>query len=483
VDEERLISPDVIRRLLHGTLRPLHEAAVGNDRRLPQISLRLVELLRNWVQADLIKRIKARLSEDPVLMGILDAPYLNDNLLAEAPTNYVGRWLRRGQWPGADGIALLPRGAIHGDPNLSNIFVSRGTVHQDTAIALIDFEYCKAGPLDSPYDDLARIECELLHGQPWEHRRLILVDLALSAGITPATIPLAATAPEAKATYESVVIVRARVQELGEMTTGWDPDRFATGYFGTLLARGLRYLTYDLRDDVERSGVLFWCQLLALRLATENWQRFRPCIEPTGVSWTRGAGRLSDLSASGAIVDAVASGAYAGLLFAGQHNQSEWCLEVTLLIQEVSPLAWLGFGLGVSAENPETSGIHVLATVGADRRWWLSIVSHDDSRHAAHGRPETPVAVGRIRMQVKVTNRDVETIFLTDHPEHGCQRLASHAPMTRYRGSFSFLVHGAKVTLASLTVRGGRTTPIQKLITNRPEARREKQQHRDGLAP
>jgi hypothetical protein len=448
-----VVPPVIVRRLLERTLRPLHEAAMGPGGRLERITLGIGELLTNWITDALVTRISEILTRDPKLETTWQQEIIQEALLAVPTTNTLLDWMRGAPMPWTAREAAMPRGAIHGDPNLSNIYISRAGNPSESAIALIDFEYCAAGEFDSPYDDLTRLECELLLGQPCEHRRLIIAEFTFQQDLVPRGIPLAAAAPREKLVHQAIANVRTRALELGEATNGWEPRAFLRGYLGTLLGRLLRYLTYDLRPDVDRADIVLWCQLVAMSLADDQLAAAKPRIEPLARHWTRGGGDIARFAQGGWVFDATGRGAYAGLLLeATNPEQVGWHLEASFAIRQIAASAWMGFAIGAATDNPEASGLHVVlavATSGAR----LSVLSHEDSRHATHTLTDLALDSRQLRIRAVVTLRGV-TVKLTGaasgEPSHD---IALDVPMMRYKGSLAFLVHGLKLHLLDLAVR------------------------------
>lgn len=217
--------------------------------------------------------------------------------------NWVAALIDGRRLPGRHRPCELPYGLIHGDLNLDNLFLTAEALSTGGAraarradpetarqrVALIDYERLGVGCV---FDDLARLECELLiSAMPVLRGRAPFADTALMLVAACWPWDLAGPKPVGFAAWErdvcaAIAELRATAVEIAARAAGDDRDAFERGYFACLLGRAFSYLHYRHVLPEQRPRAAELCLLLGARLFDEQGAverpRFPDLLRPVG---------------------------------------------------------------------------------------------------------------------------------------------------------------------------------------------------------
>jgi hypothetical protein len=347
-------------------LKPLHDYRRKREDPLPIIQVPLNDFLFTDKAGERSVRI-ARKDKDAVrarlnveLSHHWKAERIQDDERGFAVQSWVSHLLDDGEL--GEDPCMAPLGVIHGDLNFDNIFVSDSLRHSPRNVAIIDYERCRPGCL---FDDLARIECELLFSVlPVPDRRLrgIHSDTGLVAAATTWSWTLregalAGLSEEERAVFRTIRAVRRRAVQIAEDTRRLDSDGAALehAYFAALLGRAFSYLRYDHVEARQRPRVFEGCLLLANRLAIREcgpqFVRFPDIL--TGSE--RDRGQTWDCDSSGYIIRAGGGLQYLSLKDASVDLQSPH-IEAEFQVIGISDPehAWVGLVIGATRNRYES---------------------------------------------------------------------------------------------------------------------------------
>jgi hypothetical protein len=360
-----------VRRILTSALGPLHECFRAGDS-VPHVRLTRRQAITNWFGKDVVAAVRARVEADASLAAAMQADACIDPHYGFATPNDFRALLTRPTVWGDDRLVALPAGAVHGDPNLDNIFIATAAGWGATPpLALIDFEYCSATAVDSPYDDLAKLECELLLTPPvspfWQ---AITYSLLLSSSLVP-TRPLACGLPPEHELWDSLVTVRERAGTLARLAGDLDMSEYVDGYLITVLGRALRYLSYDGVVPEARLVAFRICQLLAARLSDRD-DKPRFSVPPASK-----ADRATLVPGDRGTVIRAAAGGYAGLFVPDPATLGSYQLTATVTPDSLTPFGWIAIVLGADLSHPYASGLALVLMRRGTEAVALSAVSHD----------------------------------------------------------------------------------------------------------
>ncbi len=446
---------EVVSRVTHGVLRSLHECLTGPDHAGMHATLPQGEALARWVRPPVVKAARARLETDPATCDTWAAEDVHDPACLLTLRNRLPELLA-GALPCAESEIRLPIGAVHGDPNFDNVFVAHADPGESPSVALIDFEWCREGPPESPYEDLANIECELLFGNLAPlHRRAMAHAVALGDVFLSGGAPVIATDEPDRGIYAAIRIVRTRVAELAERAgarTQAELEAYGRGYLVALLGQATRYLGFDVPGDDTRAEIVRFCQLLAARLAEP---RIEDATPPFTVQVTPSALRNGTVVMEPDAYRLAASdaGSYAGLLVHEPFPAGGFDATCELEVSQATHGSWIAFSLGADPAAPQRSGLSALLRPGVDSQIRTGIVSHVDSRHSLHGsvlRLSTEAVGVRLRMQVQ---RGPARFGFTVETGDGIASATVAIPPGAYRGPLALMVHEATTRVTSLRVR------------------------------
>jgi hypothetical protein len=433
---------DVMEQLVNGTLAPLHEFCREPEGPVPTISLNQGELLSNWLMPDIIKRAQEQMASDTLLTEAGgDSSVRDSERLLELP-NALSELLRGEALPTDGEPALLPLGAVHGDPNFDNVFFACVEAPPTLkGLALIDFEWCGCGPPDSPFDDFSRIESELLFGRPVPYRRDLLQELALGDPWLESGRPLSASMPPAQQVFEAIRIVRSRGACLARLTEG-DLEGFARGYLATLLGQAVRSVGYpNVAPDI-RADALYFCQLLAARLALPLAESpaVRVSIPPRLHGIDGGKGSLVE---DAYLLDAGGEG-YASLILSDLYPAGDFTSTVRLRIERIGERGWLAIGLGVDPDLPQRSGLSAMLSSLGTGHYSAMIHSHRNSKHRAP--PRRFQVEGEVGLALDLSLEGGYLNFsVGDFAGRNLSEVGVRFPAEDYLGPLALVAHSAKV--------------------------------------
>lgn len=448
---------EAVARVTCDTLRPLHECLRPRGGDVPHLALTQAAALRNWTGSKSVTAARERLNADPATRGVWAAADAEDAEYSVCLHNHLPEILSGKTLPNGDAEIRLPLGAVHGDPNFDNIFVAHtgSPAKELTGVALIDFEWCREGPPESPYDDLANIECELLFGnQVPHHRRELSLAIALGDPRLRDERPLSTAEEPDRGVYEAIRTVRARVAELAELAGGDTPelhDAFLRGYLVTLLGQALRYLGYDVPGDGTRAEILHVCQLLAARLAAVAAEELIPPFSSRITPSVRKHGTVSKEHGF-YVLEATDVGAYAGLVLHEPAPAEDFLAICDLELLKITSAGWIGFAVGVQLDAPERSGLSAMLHSGGDSLAHASVLSHTDSRHNGRGSAVGTLTEILERQLVVRLTRDSSALMFTVEGGGSLARASVDVaiPPQAYRGPLAIVAHGATVRVSSL---------------------------------
>ena len=448
-DEQRMLS-EAIGRLLDGALAPLHEALRSSTDIVPSFAIDQGEALGNWLDASLRRRIANALDNE-----LADLPWREDEIgdpafLLRLPNHMID--LVAGEdLPKADARALFPAGGVHGDPNFANVFIAySGTPPAVTGLSLIDFEWCKCGLEHSPFDDLARIECELLFGPVVSSARELV--LATSLGDLWLREDLLDSGGFAPSRLEAVRMVRTRAAALAEAVRSPDEEAAQRAYAITLLGQAARYVAYDDLHIETRGAALFLCQVLAARLARDMSLRSRLAFSERPKVVLHGAA-TGDIEENSYLMRARSRGAYASLTLPHAAPRGDFEIRCSFRFEGRNEEGWLALGLGIQPDRPEATGL------SAGLRWTNAkhararIHSHESSRHAASSEEFHLSACSNRGLALLLLRRGgAVSLKLT---EEGSKEILAGVevmtPSDQYRGPVALSAFGASIQVFSLS--------------------------------
>lgn len=447
---------ETVERVVGGVLQPLHECLQSDEGHLPYFSLTQGEAVGNWLRSDKSEAIRQRLEKDPVTADIWTLDEVSDPDHFVRLPNHLPAALDGGRLPYADTEIRLPKGIVHGDSNFDNIFVAHtGEPPRLESVGMIDFEWCSEGPPDSPYDDLARIECELLFGQRAPvHRREMTHAIAFGDPLMRDGFPLSAGDEPDRDIFEAIRIVRLRVAELAGARTSEETSAYLRGYLVTLFGLAMQYLRYEIPGEDTRSEVLCLCQLLAARLTTAEGDSMPPPFSPRFKTHDRRQGTVTNTD-NIYVLGANGANTYAGLVTSGPGTKENFLAVCAFEILDADRNGWVAFGIGSDAEAPERTGLAATVGPGNDARLRTNIVSHVESRHNRRGPvlgglDETlasPLVARIVRTPLQL---EIAVEGECGPPEPAFVRV--EIPPDRYWGPFTLTVHQATVRVSSLRV-------------------------------
>jgi len=448
---------EAIERVVNRTLKSLHEGLrPRHGGGVPWFSLTQSESLGNWSNSRVTNAAKRQLQANPLTAEAWMAPQIADDGYVLSLRNHLPDLLSGRALPHGDVEIRLPHGVAHGDPNFDNIFIASGDSSELAGVALIDFEWCSKEPPNSPYDDLATIECELLFGQlAPKHRRELSHAISLGDPLLRQGAPLSVSEEPDRALFNAIKAVRARVGELASLAgagTSEELARYLRGYFTALLGKALRYLGYEGPSAEARAEALVVCQLLAARLATPDMRPLPPRFSLRPAPRTIARGSVSH-DGDGYVLTALETGAYAGLVLAEPAATSDFLALCDIEIVESSKDGWVMFGVGADVEVPQRSGIGGLLRIGSDGHVRTSILSHAQSRHDEHGPALGGLAEAlRAPVVVSLQRSSLELNFQAEIRDRTLPsaNVSVALPADSYRGAFAIFAHNARVRVSSL---------------------------------
>jgi hypothetical protein len=430
-DQPELLAK-TLEQALEKWLRPLHYDFCGQDKRLPCIDTSQRSVLFDEQGGKRPPRIapkdrelaRRRLDED--LGGQWKTEAIEDWERGLTVPNWVRDLVNGADLPG-EYTCAMPKGTIHGDLNFRNIYVSvaadrRGPVVQ--GVAVIDYERCREGYL---FDDLARIECELLFSTlPVRRVREIHSDTALTAVAASWSWHLGEGAPAGlseaeRAVFGALRVVRARAIQMARDTGCDDLKALERGYFACVLGRAFSYLWYPHVLQEQRPRVLDACLLLAQRLSTDGCEppriRFSDVLEGSEID----KGEIWGCDSDGYWLDGRRRPAMlrrGGVALTNVHIETE--ITITNVASEpTTGDRWLGLALG--ARGFDLAGRGVEARISWSQNKWRLWVQPLTSSHPQEwaalpadllGRP-IELRVDRDGSKVVVGVRSEATEFLT----------------------------------------------------------------------
>jgi len=442
-------------RLVEGTLAPLHESRRDGEGLIPSLRTNQGALLADWLAPGVVAAASKTINNDQSLRD-WERPQFIDSTHKLALDNYLPDLLAGAGLPGGERSLCLPLGAVHGDPNFDNIFVAFKTdPPRLDGVALIDFEWCTAGSGDSPYADLARLECELLFGRSLLHHRELILGVALTEIWLADEEAPAIVGNSEKEVFSAITMLRARARDLAA-ASAFDADReeesFQRAYLVTLLGQAVRYLFYA-GFEVIRSQCLFLCQLLAARLA-------KPGVTPFSVPFST---RLTPVLRDGARVEeeldsyllcAAQPRAYASLTTPDPDPTTELLVSCDLALIEASESSWCALCIGVDPRAPERSGLAAMLRPTPTGQATIAIVSHRDSRHRSP--PVTLQMPLDGRLLLKLNLRGSLYTFSASSPMDSSSLVTTSltAPSESYRGGqLAAVAHKLDLRLHGFCVR------------------------------
>lgn len=342
------------------------------------------------------------------------AETLTDNERGLSVRNWIPRLVNDESTLGSDYACAEPLGIIHGDPNFDNIFVevTRGEVTSEPNVILIDFERCREG---SPYDDLARIECELLFSalalettpRRGSDTDLISAVYSMSWGLAEG-IPLGISSAESEV-YAATRLVRQQAIRYARSTYA-EFAALERCYFGCLMARVFSYLHYGIHPEA-RPRVLEACSLLAERLSRSSLEaptvRFLSTLGTTD-------GSKPNCDDKGYLLRPTAKAATAMLMIsANEPNASAVALDCEFVLSELgNDVCAAAITTGAFHSDPLNTGtrISILRTL---ERWQL-VVSRVDAADPSVSRPLPGHwnPIGRpVKLRVRQSRTTVEAIL------------------------------------------------------------------------
>jgi hypothetical protein len=439
---------EAVTRLLRGALTPLHDALRSPSGTVPGFSITQGEALANWLDPGLLNRIKDVLTGDLSDLPGWETEVRDPDLLLKFPNRIPGL-LEGNDLPMADMPALFPAGGVHGDPNFANVFIAYlGSPPTITGISLIDFEWCKCGLEYSPFDDLARIECELLFSQTARCAKDLAMVISLS-DLWLRSNPVPAGHNFNPDIVEAIHAVRQRAAELVKALAPTDEEAVQRAYAVTLLGQAARYISYEGVDTETKATALFLCQLLSDRLSRELSEHMPLPFSGRPKLVLRGSA-ASEIGEDAYLLRAKQRGSYASIALPHIIPAGGFDLRCEIKLEEKNEEGWLALGVGVQPERPEASGL------SASLRWTngnsarTRIHSHENSRHASASEEFdlSPICSGTL--ELRLTRRGgIVSLALCD----GSAIVSSvevTVPVYMYTGPVALSAFGADLQVFSL---------------------------------
>ncbi|HEX5712267.1 MAG TPA: hypothetical protein VFX85_03015 [Solirubrobacterales bacterium] len=441
---------DAFELLVNGTLAPLHEFRRAGNGSIPELQATQAEILDGWLTPPVRSAAAEKLDDSladtwrqriVAVSGGAEIPGLIPDLLE-------GHGLG-----GDDSTVRLPLGAVHGDPNFDNVFVAH--ISDGIAnLALIDFEWCRCGERDSPYEDLARLECEVLFGQELDSRDELTAALVFGDTWLREGRPLAAGKEPGQSVFASARVLRRQAAALAGPRSESAELEFQRGYLATLLGQAIRYVIYDTPRSDSRAEALSLCQMLAARLArplTEPAVRaFRAIPIPLG----RKGGRVVT-GPRGHVLSARSAGAYASLVLGEVGPVDDFVTTCEFEVEAMDESGWLALSLGVEPNAPEHTGLSArLRSDGANRGSTI-IYSHRSSKHS--GAPDSFSVpwgeVSRLTLELSVDGKSLSLATRTAEAEEELSFTRLVIPAEEYQGPLALIAYSAEILVRSLEVR------------------------------
>ena len=435
-----------IRHLVEGTLAPLHEfcSRENRDPAIPHIAITQRDLLDNWLDNRVRSAIWDQINSDSSLRVAGTASEVRDSGRLLNLPNVLPPLLERNPLGTDDEPVLLPRGAVHGDPNFDNVFVAYSEADARlSGLALIDFEWCRCGPADSPYDDLCKIECELLFNRDFAHRVDLLLECVLGDPWISDNRPLAAAIEPTGQVYAALRLLRRRAADLAK-DAGGAGEQFQRAYFITLLGQAARYVGYPGLSSDARAGALLLCQLLAHRLSRPLAQR--PRVGVSGPVDSVGlAGGTSSQEDDVYRLEAAGEG-YASLIFNEIYPVGDFSASALVKVDEIHDRGWLTLSMGVNPRAPHHTGLGGILRSQGGGTYEVMIHSHRSSRHRTL--PESFEKEGEKKPELSL-----DLTLVGNSLRFGVRRpsgdLLSEVELTfpaeEYTGPIALVVHAAEV--------------------------------------
>lgn len=452
---------DAVARLVLATLAPLHQARRTAGNPIPQLARPQHTMLAYWLSPKIRNTTIDRLLRESDQLNGWDNEQVIDERHMVRVANHLPRLLTDAQLQ-TDGLPTrVPVGAVHGDPNFDNVFVAYsippGVLD---GLAMIDFEWCSCDPADSPYDDLARVECEALFGRmELPHRRELTLSLAFGDPWLRGGRPLVANRVPEQDIYASVEIIRRRAEALAHAAGGKDIDDFQRGYLVTLLGQAIRYVAYDGPSTTVRAEALFFCQLVAARLALamSAGPAARFPTKPCSVSRGTGIAQPQD---DGYALKASSPGAYASLLLDGETPAGDLLITCDVELLRAATIGWFGINLGVDPTRPEASGLSAHVRWSGIEPAKASIQSHTNSRDRseAYSLSASTLREGPISLTIAVSGAAV-TFTLADWSGVPACVVAIRVPAERYTGGIAVTAYACDLLVLRLHGRTGTVDP------------------------
>ncbi len=436
-----------IERLVKGTLAPLHEFRCGPGGITPHVRQSQADVLRGWLdpalaQAAVDKLDFSRLADIWRMPEVGNPGRRLKNLL---PGLLGGEGLE------TDGLPVrLPLGAVHGDPNLDNVYVAH-TPAELLTLAMIDFEWCRCGERDSPYDDLARLECELLLGQDLSRREELVAALVLGDVWLRDGAPLAASEEPDRSVFEAVRVLRKQAAILAGANDEEAELEFQRGYLATLLGQAIRYLGYDTPRAESRADALNLCQMLAARIAQPLALSPLPAFATAPIAHASGGGQVVVVG-EGYRLNARSTGAYASLVLADPYPPADFIVHCELDVEELARGGWLALSTGVKPATPENSGLVARIRSDGPDQGNTIIYSHRNSRDsgARNDFEANWSKVSQLTLRLSVEGNTLAFVASEAGKELSITQLV--IPTAEYRGPLALVAYSAAVRVRSLEV-------------------------------